>query len=76
MKKTAKFIEAMNNIILHMNNEDAIDRWFCIVPDGANADDFDFIANEPELLKDTVNCFRNLMQTYAEDGFYVDEKLL
>lgn len=41
----ADFVRSMNNIMVHMNDEDAYMKWIQVVPDGATQEDFEAIAD-------------------------------
>ena len=36
----ADFVRSMNNIMVHMNDENAYMKWITVVPDGADEEDF------------------------------------
>ena len=67
----ADFVRSMNNIIIHLNDEDAYMNWIQVVPDGATQDDFESIADDEELFDDVVYLFKDLMERYMKNGIYV-----
>lgn len=67
----ADFVRSMNNIMVHMNDEDAYMKWIQVVPDGATQDDFEAIANNEELFDSTVYLFKDLMDRYMKNGIYI-----
>ena len=67
----ADFVRSMNNIMVHMNDEDAYMKWIQVVPDGATQDDFEAIANSEELFDGTVYLFKDLMERYMKNGIYI-----
>ena len=66
-----ELLEAMNVIMKHMNNEDAyFGDWLSLVPDGADDEDLEAIANDDgEYMEQIANCFRANMEFYGRDGF-------
>ena len=66
----------MNTIVTALNNEEPYyQRWIDIVPDCASDEDFRDIAENEELFKDTVDCFKGIMKDYLKDGIYIDRAL-
>ena len=65
------FVRSMNNIMVHMNDENAYMKWITVVPDGATQDDFEAIADDEELFDSTVYLFKDLMERYMKNGIYV-----
>lgn len=68
-----RIVTAMNEIVCSLNNEDAYSEWITIVPDMADEDDFEYIAQEDELYTDSAKLFLRLMKDYAKDGIYDGE---
>lgn len=67
----ADFVRSMNNIMVHMNDEDAYMKWIQVVPDGATQEDFEAIADNEELFDGTVYLFKDLMDGYMKNGIYI-----
>lgn len=67
----ADFVRSMNNIMVHMNDEDAYMKWIQVVPDGATQEDFEAIADNEELFDGTVYLFKDLMDRYMKNGIYI-----
>lgn len=67
----ADFVRSMNNIMVHMNDEDAYMKWIQVVPDGATQEDFEAIADNEELFDGTVYLFKDLMERYMKNGIYI-----
>lgn len=67
----ADFVRSMNNIMVHMNDEDAYMKWIQVVPDGATQDDFEVIADNEELFDSTMYLFKDLMERYMKNGIYI-----
>ena len=67
----ADFVRSMNDIIAHLNDEDAYMKWIQVVPDGATQEDFEAIADDEELFDSTVYLFKDLMERYMKNGIYV-----
>ena len=65
------FVRSMDNIITHLNDEDAYMKWIQVVPDGATQDDFEAIADNEELFDSTVYLFKDLMDRYMKNGIYI-----
>lgn len=67
----ADFVRSMNNIIAHLNDENAYMRWITVVPDGATQEDFESIADDEELFDGVVYLFKDLMERYMKNGIYI-----
>ena len=67
----ADFVRSMNNIMVHMNDEEAYMKWIQVVPDGATQEDFEAIADDEELFDSTVYLFKDLMERYMKNGIYI-----
>lgn len=67
----ADFVRSMNNIMVHMNDEEAYMKWIQVVPDGATQEDFEAIADNEELFDSTVYLFKDLMDRYMKNGIYI-----
>lgn len=67
----ADFVRSMNNIMVHMNDENAYMKWIQVVPDGATQEDFEAIADDEELFDSTVYLFKDLMEIYMKNGIYI-----
>ena len=63
----AEIIKAMNTIVKGLNNENAYYYdWIDIVPDEATEDDFKYIAEDDEILTDTLKRFKNIIEKHFE----------
>ena len=62
----ADFVKFMNELILATTDEDVIDSWYQVVPDGADEEDFKEIAEDEELFLITMNKFLNLSKHLKE----------
>ena len=67
----ADFVRSMNNIMVHMNDENAYMKWIAVVPDVADEDDFKAIADDEELFDCVVYLFKDLMERYMKNGIYI-----
>lgn len=65
------FVRSMNNIMVHMNDENAYMKCITVVPDGADEEDFKAIADDEELFDSTVYLFKDLMDRYMKNGIYI-----
>lgn len=65
------FVRSMDNIITHLNDENAYMKWIQVVPDCATQDDFEAIADNEELFDSTVYLFKDLMDKYMKNGIYI-----
>ena len=65
------FVRSVDNIITHLNDEDAYMKWIQIVPDGATQEDFEAIADDEDLFDSTVYLFKDLMDRYMKNGIYI-----
>lgn len=76
MMERFEMLKAMNTLVKLMNNEEAYYEWIYIIPDQADDEELmDIVQNYPDILKDAVDCFKDVYKRYAKDGFYVDKKL-
>lgn len=71
-----EMLKAMNTLVKLMNNEAAYMEWIYIIPDQADDDELmDTAMNYPDIFKDAVDCFKDIYERYANDGFYADKQL-
>jgi hypothetical protein len=71
-----ELLKAMNTLVKLMNDEGAYMEWIYIIPDQADDEELmDIALNYPDIVKDAVDCFKDLYKRYAKSGFYVDKKL-
>lgn len=66
-----QFVKSMNDIVRHMDDENAIDIWLHFVPDDAIDEDFQFIADDEELFDNAVFLFEDLMKQFIGNGIYI-----
>ncbi len=65
IENMAEIIKAMNTIVKGLNDEGAYYYdWIDIVPDEATDDDFKDIAEDDEILTDTLKRFKNIIKKY------------
>ena len=64
------FIEQAHRTMISMNNEEAYDLWVYHCPDEATREDFEDIANNPDLFDDCREAFYRLYDRYKGDGLY------
>ena len=62
----------LNEIIAHMNNEEAYysSGWLYIWPDGTNSNDVDDYFGTPEAYEELENLFKKVYRRYHRDGLY------
>ena len=61
----------MHKIMQKMNNERAYYFWIVNgVPDGANEDDYEYIASDENEYKNAIKLFNQIFKRYAKDGLY------
>ena len=60
----AEIVKAMNTIVRGLNDEYAYYDWIDIVPDEATDDDFKDIAENDEILTDTLRRFKYIIAKY------------
>ena len=66
-------LKSMYTIIKNMNDESAYNAWIYIIPDGADDDELQEIAEEDEdIFKDACNLFAKLIKRYMKYGLYID----
>lgn len=66
-------LKSMNNIIKSMNDESAYSAWIYVVPDEADDDELQEIAEEDEeSFKEACNLFAKLVKKYMKYGMYID----
>lgn len=70
MANNAELMKAMNIVVGYLNDERAYESWILTVPDGADDDDFDGIAEDPELVDHICMRFRQVVGAYGEDGWF------
>ena len=66
-------LRSMNTIVKNMNDESAYDAWIYIIPDGADDDELQEIAEEDEeSFEDACKLFTKLVKRYMKYGLYID----
>ena len=70
-KERAEFVQSMNNVVKHLNDENAYMHWITVVPDEAEQADFEDIADDEELFDEAVYLFKNIMELYLKNGIYI-----
>lgn len=70
-EERAEFVQSMNNVVKHLNDENAYMHWITVVPDEAEQADFDDIADDEELFDEVVYLFKNIMERYLKNGIYI-----
>ena len=70
-KERAEFVQSMNNVVKHLNDENAYMHWITVVPDEAEQEDFEDIADDEELFDEAVYLFKNIMERYLKNGIYI-----
>lgn len=61
-------LRSMNTIIKNMNDESAYDAWIYIIPDGADDDELQEIAEEDEeSFEDACKLFAKLVNKYKKN---------
>jgi len=70
-KERAEFVQSMNNVVRHLNDENAYMHWITVVPDEAEQADFEDIADNEELFDEAVYLFKNIMERYLKNGVYI-----
>lgn len=70
-KERAEFVQSMNNVVRHLNDENAYMHWITVVPDEAEQADFEDIADDEELFDEAVYLFKNIMERYLKNGIYI-----
>ena len=66
-------LKGMNTIIKSMNDESAYSAWIYIIPDGADDDELQEIAEEDEeSFEDACKLFAKLVNKYMKYGLYID----
>lgn len=69
----------MNEIILHLNNEEAIEPWFMYgVPDMASREEIEDMANDPKTFAECASLFLRIMKRKSayEDGLLIDNMVI
>ena len=70
-KERAEFVQSMNNVVKHLNDENAYIHWITVVPDEAEQADFEDIADDEELFDEAVYLFKSIMERYLKNGIYI-----
>lgn len=58
-------LEAMHNLMTNANDENIYMSWICLMPDGAEKEDFEFIALRDDLYNE---CFDLFIKLVAKNG--------
>lgn len=70
MKRMTDILEAMNTIVVNMNDERAYDEWVTVVPDEATPEDYDEVANDQDLRDEAWDMFKHVLYKYGVSGIY------
>ena len=69
-------LKSMNTIIRSMNNEYAYDRWIWVIPDNADDEELQEIAEEDEeIFEMACKLFAELVHDYMKYGLYIAGKV-
>ena len=74
-----RMLIGMNEIIMHFNNEDAIEPWLmCGVPDGADDEEIRCLAADFKTFEECASLFLRMMKRKPayEDGLYIDGRVI
>ena len=69
-RNNVELLRAMNEVILWLNDERAYESWILTVPDEADDDDFEWIAERDEDMDHVCRRFRQLVSHYGKDGWF------
>lgn len=64
-----KLLKAMHEVVMCLNDEDAIEPWLFLVPDEPDEDDFAFIAGDHELMDAVCRSFRHRIAQGGKAGW-------
>ena len=79
MKARETMLLGMNEIVMHLNNEDAMTPWlYGGVPDGADEEEIREMALDDDTFYCCTSCFLRIMSRKSayEDGLYVGKKVI
>lgn len=65
-----RLLKAMHEVVISMNDENAYERWILVVPDEPTEDDFEYMANDDELMDDACRLFRSIVKTHGKYGWF------
>ena len=70
IKSRIAVLKAMDKAVRNMNDEDAFTPWLMGgVPDGADEDDYEFVAGNHEYYVETIKLFERIIESYAKEDF-------
>lgn len=76
VKERFEALKSMNTIIKSMNDENAYSTWIWVIPDEADDEELQEIAEEDEeSFKEACDLFAKLVQKYMKYGLYIDGKV-
>lgn len=68
--RRVEVLQAMDYAVRYMNDEDGMEPWLmCGVPDGAELEDYEDMANDHETYIATVKLFARIVSKYAKEDF-------
>jgi|GEM_PF-1713985 len=71
----ATVAKAMNTIVEHLNNGDAVDAvWYQTYPDGASDEELEELSRDADSLDGLFRTFRQLIASVGKDGLCVEEE--
>ena len=73
VENNIELLRAMDTVVGYLNDGEAIDPWLmCGVPDGANDEDYEYIAENDELMDAACASFGTVMRRASEDGWFTN----
>ena len=69
VKQRVCILRSMDYIIRTMQHENAYEEWILVVPDEADEQDFEEIAQDDEGWSETCSWFRTLVKRYGKYGW-------
>lgn len=75
MREKIELLTSMHNIVKSLNNENAYMTWIYLIPNQPTDDDFVDIAEDKELFELAIKLFREIIQKYLTDGFFINNCL-
>lgn len=69
IEERVKVLQSMDEVIRAMEHEMAYENWILVVPDEADYEDFEDIANDEWLWNETQKAFVSVVKEYGRHGW-------
>ena len=69
LKNSVELLKCMNEVVAYLDDDRAYESWIWTVPDGADDDDYESIAEDSDEMDHVCRSFRQIVGHYGKDGW-------